>query len=322
MSPTLLLDGNALMHRSFYAVQFRPMFEGQPVGMVYGFAATLLEAMRIFSPSSFCVAFDTKEKTFRHDLDEDYKAQRKKAPDEFYDQIPLIFDLVEALGLQVIKKPGYEADDIIGTLATFAKEKQRKSFILSGDYDFLQLVDDEWIKLVKFNGGLTDSPVFGTRETHEKYGIYPHQIIDFKAICGDSSDNYKGIPSIGEKTAVKLLQKYGDLLGIYSHLELLPDRVKKAFSEHKASAKHCQKLAEIHTEVPIEKVFSDFCPFVDRGFEFLGKMGFSSLQRRYENLNKKSEQLNNYNASEKEKIDYDKNKTKEQKNCSNQMSLF
>lgn len=314
MKSIILIDGNSLMHRAYHGVNkgFIPLFEGKPIGMVYGFASTLLHILEQFRPDSIMVTFDTKEKTFRHELDEDYKAQREKAPDDFYEQIPYIFELLESFHIPSLTSPGYESDDIIGTLSQAAAKEGWEVKILSNDHDFLQLVNDQ-IKLVKFNGKVDQSLVYGAKETFSRYGIYPEQMIDFKAITGDSSDNYKGVGGIGPKTAASLLQEYKSLDGIYENLDQLKPKVREKFEAHKDYVYHCQELATIHTKTPVEYDFSyqfHFTPTDTEGF--LERMKFQSLVVRYQKLIKNFDQPKN----KEHKIESEKEASDEQ------MSLF
>ncbi len=285
----LLVDGYAMMFRSFYAVKFQPMFEGKTVNAVYGCTTTLFQALETFNPEAVIVAFDAPEKTFRHEADSDYKAQREAAPDEFIAQIPLVFELIEAFGIPTLIKPGFEADDIIGTIAHKAANQNIDATILSGDLDFLQLISDK-IHLAKFNGKTPD--IYDRAKTVEKLGIEPEQIIDYKAICGDSSDNYKGVQGVGPKGAVKLLTQYKTLDGIYTHLEELPVKLRAKFEEHKSYAYHCQHLATISLTVPTEYNFPK--EVYDINYQtlipFLEKIGFKSLVTRAKNLNNKIDQ--------------------------------
>ncbi len=292
MKNLVLIDGNALMHRAYHAVKFAPMYEGKPIGMVYGFSSMLINIIEIFRPDVLFIAFDTKEKTFRHEMDENYKAHREKADDEFYDQIPLIFECVDHFEIPVLSLPGYEADDIIGTLAVSGSGQGFSVKILSGDLDFLQLASDR-IKLVKPNGKIQDSLIYGAEETYARYGVTPEQIVDYKAMVGDSSDNYKGIPGCGPKTASLLLQEYGSLTNIYANLDLLKPKLKDKFETYRNDAFHCQKLARIKLDVPVDYSFdTPFCFVSDKTLMFLEKMKFVSLVSRYQRV------INNYEHSD------------------------
>lgn len=308
----VLIDGNSLMHRAYHGVKFAPVLNGMPLGMVYGFASMLINIIAEFKPDYLIVAFDTKEKTFRHEMDQEYKAHRIKADDDFYAQIPLVHKCLESFRVQVVKAPGYEADDVIGTLATRAREMGFLVEIVSSDLDFLQLVSDDGISLLKANGSIQNTDIFTPKETREKLGVDPCQVIDYKAIVGDSSDNYKGIPGVGPKTAVSLLVDYGDLSGIYENLVHLPSALKAKFEDNREYAFHCYTLAKIKTDVPINVEFELFNPAEESVLAFLNELKFFSLMGRYKKTNNnidhenKNEQLNN---SEKGLVD-------------NQMSLF
>jgi len=282
----VLIDGNAAMHRAYHGVNknFNPTWNNMPVGMVYGFASTLLHTIDHFRPDLLVVTFDTKEKTFRHEMDEAYKAQREKAPDDFYAQIPLLDELLSAFALPTLKLPGYESDDIIGTLAVRAEEEFQVR-IISGDLDFTQLVNER-IRLVKFAGKIDQSPEYGPAETLARYGVTPAQMIDFKAITGDSSDNYKGIAGVGPKTAEKLMKSFKSLDGIYENLDQIEsDKIRQKLINQKDYAYHCQKLAEIHKEVPVEFNFDQSFNFAPEStVAFFEKMGFRALVGRYQRL--------------------------------------
>ena len=197
----ILIDGNAVMHRAYHGINqgFVPTWKNMPVGMVYGFASILLSIIEHFLPEHIMVAFDTKEPTFRHTLDTQYKAHRIPTPDDFYAQIPLLEELMQSFELPLFKSPGFEADDICGTLAVLADQKGYDVRILSGDLDFSQLVNDH-IQLVKLNGKIDHSPISGPQAVEARFGIKPTQMVDFKALVGDSSDNFKGLSGCGPKT--------------------------------------------------------------------------------------------------------------------------
>ena len=261
------------------------MWKGVKVGMVYGFASMLLHIIHHFRPDGLIVSFDTKEKTFRHEADENYKAQREKAPDDFYIQIPYIYELLESFEIPVLKMPGFESDDIIGTLAHNADDKEHDVKILSGDLDFLQLISDN-VSLVRFNGPIEQQIPYGPKEALSRYGITPDQMIDYKAIIGDSSDNFKGIMGIGPKTATKLLQEFGTLEKIYEHLDELAPKVSEKFSTQKNQALHCKMLATIKIDVPVEfDLDAKFELRPDKSIAFLEKMEFRSLVNRFHRLN-------------------------------------
>ena len=316
MKSAVLVDGNSLMHRAYHGVNrgFIPTFgdEKMPIGMVFGFCSSVLNAIDFFRPSFFLVTFDSREKTFRHQIAPDYKAQRKAAPDDFYPQIPFLFEFLEAAGITFFKKPGFESDDLIGTLAKKADSEGVLTTILSGDLDFLQLVNER-VKLAKFNGNLSQSIVFGEAETHARTGVFPRQIVDFKAICGDSSDNYKGVAGLGPKTAAKLLTEWETLEKILENVEKLPPKIAEKFQIFADSAKKCQTLAQIKTDVDLDFSFSEsqneLLVQKENLQKFFEKMNFRVLARRLENLGQSESNLVEKSNAKKQKTE-------------DQMSLF
>lgn len=290
MKQILLVDGNALMHRAYHGVKrgFNPVYNGMPIGMVYGFASTILRAIDFLNPDILFVTFDTKEKTFRHTADTEYKAHREKAPDDFYPQVPYIDEFLEAFEIPSFRLPGYESDDLIGTMAKKAESDGFSTTILSGDMDFLQLVSDR-IHLLKLNGALEQSPQFGPAEAEEKLGVSLSQVVDFKALTGDASDNYKGIGGLGPKTAQKLLTQFGSIAGIYEHIDELPEKWKIKFEDQKEYLMHCQMLAKIAIDVPVEFSWDDTFHWApETSVAFFEKMNFYALKRRYESILKEN----------------------------------
>ena len=310
MKKVILIDGNALMHRAYHAVKFAPVYNDKPIGMVFGFASMLINTIEFFHPDFLIIAFDTKEKTFRHKMDKNYKAHREKADDEFYEQIPLVFECIEHFHIPVLSLPGFEADDIIGTATKKAEKENFEIKIVSGDLDFLQLTNDK-TKLAKPNGRIQDSILYGPKETKARYGVTVEQMVDYKALVGDSSDNYKGLPGCGPKNATKLLQKYGTIDKIYKNLENLNQKLQKKFQEHKEEVLHCRKLAKIKTDVPIEIPFNiEFSFFPEDTIEFFQKVNFPSLQTRYQKLIKYYDQADTSEQEDcPEKADNDKQMT-------------
>lgn len=282
----LLIDGNSLMHRSYHGVSkgFVPFYNGQPIGMVYGFAAAFLNAIDFLRPNNIFVTFDTKEKTFRHKMDENYKAHRKKAPDDFYPQVPFILEMLESFSTPALRLPGYESDDIIGTVSRKLEKEGDDVCILSSDLDFLQLVGEK-IKLLRLNGKIDQSPQFGKEETYEKMGVFPNQVVDFKALAGDSSDNYKGVVGLGPKTASRFLDEFKTLDGVYENIEKIQEKWRVKLLESKEYVYHCQALAQIALDVPIsfslEREFK-FTP--EKTIPFFQRLGMRGLEMRYQKM--------------------------------------
>jgi len=249
----LLFDGNALVHRAFHALP--PLTQpktGELVNAVYGFASTLLKVFSDFKPTHWAVAFDRPTPTFRHEMFEDYKAQRPAAPEELKSQIRKVHQLVDAFHIPVFEIDGFEADDVLGTLGQQADEQGIETVIVTGDNDMLQSVLPR-VKALAPRRGFTDTVLYDEQTVEQKYGIKPEQLPDLKALVGDVSDNIPGLPGIGEKTATKLLQQYGSLQGIYSHIgEITPRKLQDTLQEYSTQAFRNKELSTIVKDVPIK----------------------------------------------------------------------
>lgn len=263
----ILIDGHSLAFRSYFAYAkgrdggLRTS-TGIPTSVVYGFLKALTETLEAERPDYLAIAFDVKEPTFRHEADETYKAGRPDAPEDFVPDIKNLQALLTAMQLPVLKAPGYEADDIVGTVAHRARAEGWRVKILSGDRDLFQLVDPQQSVTVlylstTFGKGAPPPKEFGVEQIKDKMGILPSQIVDFKALCGDTSDNIPGVRGIGEKTAVNLLNTYGSLDQIYASLNEMKGAVKKKLEEGKDAALHSQYMAQIHLDVPLEVTLED-----------------------------------------------------------------
>ena len=249
----MLIDGHALVHRSFHALPPLTVNKtGEPIGAVYGFASALLKSLEDLKPTHCIIAFDRPTPTFRHLLFEEYKAQRAKAPDELMVQFKRIRELVAAFGIPAYEMDGYEADDILGTLAIQATEQGIDALILTGDTDTVQLVSPRVTALLP-RGMFRDTVLYDEKKVVERYGVTPAQIADFKGLKGDPTDNIPGVPGVGDKTASKLLQQFGSVDNLYCHLdEVGPPRLQALLREHEAQARQSVELARIVTDVPIK----------------------------------------------------------------------
>jgi DNA polymerase-1 len=249
----LLFDGNALVHRAFHALP--PLTQprtGELVNAVYGFASTLLKVFADFKPTHWAVAFDRPTPTFRHEMFEEYKAQRPATPEELKSQIKKVHQLVEAFHIPVFEIDGFEADDVLGTLSQQADEQGIETIIVTGDNDMLQAVLPR-VKTLAPRRTFTDTILYDEQAVEQKYGIKPEQLADLKALAGDVSDNIPGLPGIGEKTATKLLQQYGSLQGIYDHIaDITPDKLQNTLREHRTRAFQNEELSTIVKDVPIK----------------------------------------------------------------------
>ncbi len=248
----LLFDGNALVHRAFHALPPLTVSKtGEMVNAVYGFANTLLKVLAEFKPTYWAVAFDRPAPTFRHEMFEEYKAQRPKAPEELKSQIKRVHQLVDAFHIPIFEIDGFEADDVLGTLGKQASELGSETIIVTGDNDVLQLVLPE-IKALMPRRTLSDTVLYDEEAVKQKYGIRPEQITDFKALVGDVSDNIPGVPGIGEKTATKLIQQFGSLEGIYDNIgNVMPSKLRAMLREYQSQAFQSKELVTIVKDVPV-----------------------------------------------------------------------
>jgi len=267
MKRLILIDSNALIHRSFHALPPLTTRKGELVNAVYGFSSVLLKTIHDLKPDYLAAAFDLAAPTFRHKEYQAYKATRPKAPDELYQQIPRAKEILEALNIPVIEKEGFEADDIIGTLAKRFADKEIEILILTGDLDTLQLVDDH-IKIYTFKKGLSDAVIYNEEEIEKRYGLKAAQMIDYKALRGDPSDNIPGVKGIGEKGAAGLIKQFATLENLYQTIERSTEKeliekyglkkgMIKKLKENKDMAFFSKKLATIHLRVPVKIELSD-----------------------------------------------------------------
>lgn len=278
----ILLDGNALVHRAYHALPPLTNKEGQTVGAVYGVAMTLLSVLEKFKPDHIAASFDLSAPTFRHEAYAEYKATRQKAPDDLYEQIPLVKELVRAFNIPIYEKEGYEADDCVGTLARQAEKKGIETVIVTGDNDALQLVTPS-VKVFALRKGVKDIVLYDEAAVREKYGFPAVALPDYKGLAGDSSDNIKGVAGIGAKTATNLLVEYGTLEGVYDALPDIKESVRKKLKADRESAFASKDLGTIRTDVPIEldlelaqaREFDS-----DHVASFFREMGFYSLLKR------------------------------------------
>jgi len=252
MKTLLLIDANSIIHRSFHALPPFTTPDGKPSGALYGIASILLKLWREEHPDYAAAAFDRPEPTFRDKKYAAYKAQRPPAADELIAQIIAAHGLFNAFGVMTFEKPGFEADDVIATLAEkFKKEKDLQVIILTGDRDTLQLVEGDKVVAKMFVKGVSETMVYDEKAVIAKYGLTPAQVVDYKALVGDSSDNIKGVPGIGPKTATEVIQKYGGVKNIYEHLGEDP-KLEKKFGPYKKEADLSRELVILERHVPLE----------------------------------------------------------------------
>lgn len=277
----VIIDGHALIHRAYHGLPPLTTKEGEVVNAVYGFSMILLNVIRDIKPDCIAVAFDLPGKTVRHDAFSQYKANRVAAPDDLKAQIGRVREVVEAFNIPIYSYEGYEADDVIGTLTKHDPENI-DNIIVTGDMDELQLVNGH-TKVYTMRRGFTDTVIYDTEMVKERYGLRPDQLVDYKALKGDPSDNIPGVAGIGEKTACELIGKYESLENLYKHLDELKPAVAEKLKTGQEIAFLSQELSRIVTDLPV-KFELDKCYVhdYDRGkvFDLFQKLGFKSLLSR------------------------------------------
>ena len=274
MERLLILDSNSLLNRAFYAIPPLTNSEGIHTNAVYGFTNMLFKMKEEIKPDYIVAAFDRKGPTFRHKEFEEYKAGRKKMPPELAEQFPLIKEVLNLLAINIYEIDGFEADDIIGTLAKFAESNGIEVFIVTGDRDALQLASDN-INVVITKKGVTETAVYNREAFEAEFGVTPTQYIDVKGLMGDKSDNIPGVPGVGEKTAFKLISTYGSMEGVLSNInEISGKKLKENLETYSEQAIFSKKLATIMTEVPIEFDLEDIKSQENYNREELKKLFF------------------------------------------------
>ncbi len=258
MRKILLIDGNSMLFRAYYGTMQRGYMRsssGVPTNAVYGFSTMFAKALEVFDPTHVLIAFDTGDKTFRHEMYTEYKGTRKQIDEELISQFALVRELIDALPIHRYELSGYEADDIIGTLTTMYPNDQVD--VLTSDRDLLQVIDDN-VDVLLMRKGLTDIHRMTKDVLMEEQGITPSQVVDMKALMGDASDNIPGVPSVGEKTAKKLIDQYGDLDTVYENADSVKGKMGENLRTFKDQAYLSYDLAKIHLEVPLDLNIDDF----------------------------------------------------------------
>ena len=260
MKKLLLIDGNSIMNRAFYGIMGSKALtakDGTYTNAIYGFLAIMFKQLEDLNPDYMAVAFDLKGPTARHKLYEGYKANRHGMPNELAEQMPIIKDILKAMNIDIIEKQGYEGDDILGTLSRYGEKQNLNVIILSGDRDTFQLATDKVeIHIPRTKSGKTETEIFNKEKVEEVYGLEPKQLIEVKGLQGDASDNIPGVPGIGEKTAISLIQKYQSINNLYKQIEDGTSYIKgkqlQNLTENKELAYLSRTLGEINLQVPIE----------------------------------------------------------------------
>lgn len=253
----MILDGNSILFRAFFAMPPLRTKKGQYTNAVYGFLSMLYKLLDTYSPEYICVAFDPKKPSFRHEQYKDYKATRAKAPNELVEQFQLIRDVLSIHNIKCVEIDGFEADDVAGTFANAARSLVDEIYLVTSDKDYLQLIDEN-TKVILTKKGVTNTEEMNIEEMKNQYGITPLQFIDLKALMGDSSDNIPGVAGVGEKTALKLIQEYKNLDNLYENIEHIKGKLKEKLENDKMQAYMSKTLATIITDIPIEFNLDEF----------------------------------------------------------------
>jgi len=276
----IILDSNALLHRSFHALPPLTTKLGQETGAVYGYLLTFLKAIKDTQANYVVACFDTKAKTFRHEKFQDYKAHRSQTPFGIISQIPVIKEILETLNIPVFAIEGFEADDLIATICQLAPKQKSdlKVFVVSGDLDNLQLVNDR-VKIYTLGKGIKDTVIYDEAKVVERFGVKPLQMNDFKALTGDASDNVPGVPGIGKTTAADLIQRFGNIKNLYDEIStdtaVLKPKIKDALKNNKDLALLSLELVETKKDVDMDFNI-DAC--------LLGKFEKKAVEKLFEKL--------------------------------------
>jgi len=276
MKRLVLIDGHAILHRAYHAFPTTlKTRKGELVNAAYGFTRILLSVLQELKPNYLAVAFDLPEPTFRHREYVGYQVHRPKTDEELIDQIARVYQIVESLNIPIFSKSGFEADDVIGTLSWQAQKKDVETIIVTGDKDIMQLVDNK-VKVYLPARGIQNAEIYDRKRVKDKLGVWPKQIIDYKGLVGDPSDNYPGIPGIGPKTAVNLLDQYQNLDSVFKNVKKLKPLLEQKVKQGKESGLLSQKLARIVRNVSV-KLNLKACQVHDYDFEKVTKL-FEELE--------------------------------------------
>lgn len=307
MEKLYLLDGHSLAHRAFYALPLLTNEAGEYTNSVFGFVRMLFKIIDEEQPDHLAVAFDLKGPTFRHKEYKDYKAGRKKTPEELVPQISLIKNVLKSLNIPIVEKKGYEADDVIGTIAKEAAGKDINVKIVTGDRDALQLIDDR-INVIYTRKGITDIIEYNIEKVKEQYELVPHQLIDMKGLMGDSSDNIPGVPGIGEKTATKLLKEYNNMENVLNNIDNISGKKRKEnLRKYSKQAEMSKRLGKIVTDLSIDLDFVELKmekPNYQEVVDLFKRLEFNSLLERFEDdIEKKLKELSYNNVKDEDAVD-------------------
>jgi len=301
MSKIVLIDGHSILNRAFYGVPMLTNSAGLHTNAVYGFLNILFKILDEEKPDYLAVAFDVKAPTFRHKMYQEYKGTRKPMPEELHEQVPVMKEALAAMGVEIVEKAGYEADDILGTIAKRSEKEGMEVSLVSGDRDLLQIATEHIkIRIPKTKGGKTEIEDYYAKDVKQAYQVTPVQFIELKALMGDTADNIPGVPKVGEKTATELMVTYGSIENIYEHLEEISKKsIRESLSNNRELADLSKKLAAIDTDAEIDfsyeraKLGDLFTP---EAYELFKRLSFKNMLSRFENKDGAKNDIN----SEKE----------------------
>ena len=287
MDKILLVDGHSILNRAFYGLPDLTNSRGEHTNAVLGFINIILKVIEEEKPTHLAVAFDVHQKTFRHEMFEEYKGTRKGMPEELKSQVPVMKEVLQAMNVTVIERPGFEADDVIGTLSRMGENADMQVTVLSGDRDLLQLATDKvLIRIPKTKGGHTTVESYHAKEVEDLYGVTPTEFIDMKGLMGDASDNIPGVPGIGEKTASKIISTYHSIEEAHAHLdEIKPKKAMENLGEYYEQALMSKVLATIKLDVPIDIDFSEMkmeSLFTREAYDYIKNLELKSLLKYFE----------------------------------------
>lgn len=287
MSKIVLIDGHSILNRAYYGVPDLTNSEGLHTNAVYGFLNIMFKILDEENPEYLVVAFDVKDPTFRHKIYTEYKGTRKPMPEELHEQVPVMKEVLQAMGITIMEKPGLEADDILGTIARRSEKEGMDVALISGDRDLLQIASEKIkIRIPKTKGGKTEIEDYYASDVKEKYQVTPLQFIDLKALMGDTSDNIPGVPKVGEKTATELMVKFGSLEGIYEHID---EVTKKAVKESLVNNKHLAELSKVLATIEVDgdiqfsyedAQIQDF--YTEEAYKQFKRLEFKNMLSRFE----------------------------------------
>ena len=283
----VLIDGHSILNRAFYGVPDLTNTEGLHTNAIYGFLNIMFKIIEEEDPTYLAVAFDLSAPTFRHKMYDAYKGTRKPMPQELREQVPVMKEVLSAMGILTMEQEGFEADDILGTMAKRAEKEGVLVALVSGDRDLLQIATDKIkIRIPKTKGARTEIEDYYAKDVEEKYHVNPQQFIELKALMGDTADNIPGVPKVGEKTATALMEQYGSIENIYAHLEeISKNSIRTSLAENRELADLSKKLATIDIDAPIRYTLADARTgnfYTPEAYAYMKKLAFKNMLSRFD----------------------------------------